>query len=440
MTHQVHNIPWTLLSSHLKYSRANQCSCGITNLHPRMQPNQGKEITFFINAFIRNIKEHSTCERKKHPAHYEPPSDDEIIIDERTAKRIAPTIRRVKTHLNWENIGRSSDVLEDRTVKLFLTKYRHTPCYKFLYFQRQGFLNLQVVATLLLYGEMETILRGCAHPDVAIEGWLDATECQCGNELGWELVYEKALTAYICLNLLYCFPETWDSASSSSSFSTGDEMKDYRDTKLYQYTVRTCTGKHKSADLVTYPHRQFFGIPDDHWGSAGVYVNNKQHWLRWSPHTSKYGFTSENPGLYGLVPLREFLSLERPAEDEISYQPFGSDAALVRGLLYQKGLPIELAWDIMDLAGYEPTRRLRIEHDPLHPENREALSKYLTYCWQIIVRCDMMAREIGMEIPWQEVVSKCLVRMLDSKGCRHEKRWYKAEWDDDGGIRSPVFS
>jgi hypothetical protein len=144
-----------------------------------MQPNQGKEITFFINAFIRNIKEHSTCERKKHPAHYEPPSDDEIIIDERTAKRIAPTIRRVKTHLNWENIGRSSDVLEDRTVKLFLTKYRHTPCYKFLYFQRQGFLNLQVVATLLLYGEMETILRGCAHPDVAIEGWLDATECQC---------------------------------------------------------------------------------------------------------------------------------------------------------------------------------------------------------------------------------------------------------------------
>ncbi|KAL3485537.1 hypothetical protein BJX62DRAFT_242893 [Aspergillus germanicus] len=115
MAHQAHNIPWALLSSHLKYSHANQCPCGVTNLHPRMQPNQGKELTFFINAFIRNIKEHSTCERKKYPAHYEPPSSDEIIIDERTARKIAPTIRRVKTHLNWENTGRGSEVLEDRT-------------------------------------------------------------------------------------------------------------------------------------------------------------------------------------------------------------------------------------------------------------------------------------------------------------------------------------
>jgi hypothetical protein len=144
-----------------------------------MQPNQGRELTFFINAFVRNIKEHSACERKKYPDHYNPPPNDEIILDERTAKRIAPTIRRVKINLHWENPRRDSEVIEDRTVKLFLTEYRHTPCYQFLYFQRQGFLNLQVVATLLLYGEMETILRGCAHPDVAIEGWLDARECQC---------------------------------------------------------------------------------------------------------------------------------------------------------------------------------------------------------------------------------------------------------------------
>ncbi|KAJ0420334.1 hypothetical protein BJY00DRAFT_313271 [Aspergillus carlsbadensis] len=175
MAHQAHNIPWALLSSHLKYSRANQCSCGVTNLRPRMQPNQGKEIIFFINAFVRNIKEHSACERKKYPAHYEPPSKNEIIINKQTTNRIAPTIRQVKLNLNggakWE-----SSVIEDRTVKLFLTKYHDIPCYKFLYFQQQGFLNLQIITTLLLYGEMEIILRGCAHPDVAIEGWLDARE------------------------------------------------------------------------------------------------------------------------------------------------------------------------------------------------------------------------------------------------------------------------
>jgi hypothetical protein len=120
------------LLPHLKYSRASQCSCGVTNLHPRMQPNQGRELTFFINAFVRNIKEHSACERKKYPDHYNPPPNDEIILDERTAKRIAPTIRRVKINLHWENPRRDSEVIEDRTVKLFLTEYRHTPCYQFL--------------------------------------------------------------------------------------------------------------------------------------------------------------------------------------------------------------------------------------------------------------------------------------------------------------------
>ncbi|KAJ0420543.1 hypothetical protein BJY00DRAFT_284050 [Aspergillus carlsbadensis] len=439
MAHQTHNIPWTLLSSHLKYSSASQCSCGVANLHPRMKPHQGKELTFFVNAFVRNIKEHSAIERSKYPSRYKPPSNDEIIIDERAAERIGPTIRRVKRNLNGEGWESSENAVEDRTVKLFLTEYRHTPCYQFLHFQRQGFLNLQVVATLLLYGEMETILRGCAHPNVAIEGWFDARECQCGSELGWELIYEKALTAYICLNLLYCFPRLRDSVSTSPS-STGDEKKDYRDTKLYQYTLRTCTGKHKYADLMTYPHRQFFGIPGDHWGSAGFYVKNKQHWLQWSPHTDSYGFADETPGLYGLVPFREFLSLERPAEEPISYQPLGSDAAFVRGLLCKMGLPVELALDIMDLAGYEPTRRLVIEHDPLHPENRGVLRKYLKYCWQIIVRCDMMAQEIGMEISWDDFVFKCLVRMLDSKGCKHEKRWYKTEWDADDSTWSYAFS
>jgi hypothetical protein len=58
------------------------------------------------------------------------------------------------------------------------------------------------------------------------------------------------------------------------------------------------------------------------------------------------------------------------------------------------GLPVELALDIMELVGYEPKRRLKIEHDPLHLEDREELAQYLKYRWQILDRCDTTPNEV----------------------------------------------
>ncbi|KAL2838018.1 hypothetical protein BJY01DRAFT_251142 [Aspergillus pseudoustus] len=394
MAHQAHNIPWTLLASNLKYSPPSPSN--VTNLYPRMQPHQGKVITFFINAFARNIKEHSICERWKYPEHYDRPASTATIVDEKTVARIAPTVRRVKKILEGNAGCRELD--ENYTASLFLTAYYYTPCYSFLNSQSQGFFNLQIVETLLLYGEMDTILRGCAHPDVAIKGWWNAQECPCGGyEVGWELIYRKALTAYLCLNLLYCFPELWDSASS-----TGAEKNDYRDTRLYQYMLRSCTGDHGKTDLMTLPHREFLGIPDDYWNSRAFFVKNEAYWLSASPHTDKYGFANEDPGLYGLAPFAQFLSLERPT-----------------------------ALDIMELAEYKAKRRLKVEHDPLHPENREELGKYLKFCWQILVRCDMMAGEIGLEIPWYDLIAECLVKMLNYKGCKLEGRWFRKQQHED---------
>ncbi|KAL3468158.1 hypothetical protein BJX64DRAFT_85219 [Aspergillus heterothallicus] len=421
MAHQAHNIPWTLLASHLKYSQPSPYN--ITNLYPRMLPNQGKDITFFITAFARNIKEHSTCERRKFLEHYDAPGPTDIIVDEKTAARIEPTIRRVKETLG----GDIKDIDQRCTTSLFLTAYEPTPCYSFLDFHSRGFFNLQVIEALLLHGEMDPILRGCAHPDVAIESWREAQECYCGgNSVGWELLYKNALTAYLCLNLLYCFPELWDLESSNAG-----EKKDYRDTRLYQYTVRNCTRSHGKADLVTIPHRQFFGIPDDYWDTRDFFVKNEAHWLWASPHTNKYGYAKADPGLYGMVPFREFLSLEKRPSEETSYLPKESDAALVRDCLYQLGLPAELALDIIELAEYEPRRRLKVEHDPLHLENREELGKYLKFCWQILVRCDLMANEVGMEIPWHDTIGKCLVGFLNYKDCKWDSRWFKKHFEED---------
>jgi hypothetical protein len=39
---------------------------------------------------------------------------------------------------------------------------------------------MELVKTLIVYGEMEPLLRVCAHPDVAIDSWWHIDECGCG--------------------------------------------------------------------------------------------------------------------------------------------------------------------------------------------------------------------------------------------------------------------
>lgn len=153
---------------------------------------------------------------------------------------------------------------------------------------------------------------------------------------------------------------------------------------------------------------------------------NKNHWLNWAERTSKPDRPFE---LYGRVPIDEFLALDSP----VSYEPAISDVISVQQILCKMGFPAELTMDIMDLAGYEPKRRLQIPHDPPHPSNREELSRYLTYCWQIIVRCDMMRKAIGMEVHWQEFVADIIIGFFDYRNARRHGNRRKSWgcWDRD---------
>lgn len=43
----------------------------------------------------------------------------------------------------------------------------------------EAFYNIEVVKTLILYGEMEPILRVCVHPDVDYKSWQSQCLCFC---------------------------------------------------------------------------------------------------------------------------------------------------------------------------------------------------------------------------------------------------------------------
>lgn len=170
--------------------------------------------------------------------------------------------------------------------------------------------------------------------------------------------------------------------------------------------------------MSTYPHRQFFGIRDDQFrGEFLVPTIRKSHWLRWvdpKPGNRAYDYR-RRARHYGKVPINEFLTLENATLE--GHQPGISDVVLVRDYLYQMGLPAELVLHVMELAGYETLGRLSEPHDPFHPSNREELGRYLKYCWRLLVHCDMMAKALGMELPWEELLGDCIVDFWADDGC-----------------------
>lgn len=200
MAHQQHNIPWTLLASNLKWykgglrnGRSQSSAHEITNLQPCGNPSQGKEIAYFVEAFARTIDEHSNCERKKFPETYDPPTAEDIILDDRIVKKITPTVRRLRNYVCDSHCpsgtcwlmyhGKECHCIpipdEARIMSGFLRSYTPNPCYSFFDVNRAAFFQLQLVETLVLYGEMDAVLRICAHPEVGLKDWWLLSECYC---------------------------------------------------------------------------------------------------------------------------------------------------------------------------------------------------------------------------------------------------------------------
>ena len=89
----------------------------------------------------------------------------------------------------------------------------------------------------------------------------------------------------------------------------------------------------------------------------------------------------------------------------------------VEKTLKGRSLPTELVWQVLELTEYDtPKSRLRVAHHPFHPDNREELQRYLKYCWQILVQCNMMAKAQQMEIDWKNLVASFLDVYFSSPG------------------------
>jgi hypothetical protein len=201
MTHQAHAIPWQALADNLKCIPANRLHPGeAANLYPRYKPDQGRKLSYFVKSLIKNIKEHAATERAKYTKQYDIPSRDDVVISDEAAKRLTPTMFHVSETLkhDWNKVDltrvdKYPKVLcrhefrdpscdcpisaSQRKMGAFLTPYEGNPCYRFFEFNGEAFFQLEILKALLLYGEMDTVLRISSHPDVDYKKWWCMSKC-----------------------------------------------------------------------------------------------------------------------------------------------------------------------------------------------------------------------------------------------------------------------
>ncbi|KAM0375774.1 hypothetical protein ACHAPK_002555 [Fusarium culmorum] len=448
MTHQAERLPWQALASIFDLKTTNPCQHDAPNLHPRDEPETRQKLPQFLDAFIKNASSDAKQERKKYPEKYDPldagiflksmtgeeddeglrtqydnPPKEHIILTDELVDKITPTVRRWYPKNDGGSISskfdqglqcphiNDSDKCEcvlphkERQLAAFQRDYYPNECYHFYADNAESYRNLEFVKTLILLGEMDPVLQVCSSDECHLTRWWEAGPCYCeGLNLGWNMICDYAITMYLTLNIHYCFPEIWQD-------DDGSPIDDYRDLASYQMAVRHCTPS-SGCQIATYPHRDLFGIQDKlfdifpmpfdmSWWEEFIkvddyYVSRRReidpNWDMDSefiePSAYKLKFYP-----YGLITYDEFLNFEKPA----SYQPHSNDVAHVRWMLGQKGLPTELADSIISKAEYIPGRSLPVDGRPFHPGNKAELDRYLEECWQLIVRCFMLGRELENE-------------------------------------------
>lgn len=412
MAHQTHNLPWNTLASNFVYIYRNPCEGGVTDLFPRGKPGQGKQLNYFAGAFARTMQEHAESERRKWPETFDPPEPEDVILSDAVVKKISATVRRYSSKDDYSILGSNFPrtmnrsytgqlcnhqgsesachcpiAYEERKSKFLAHKFEQNDCYQFFDVNGEAYRCLELVKTLLLHGELESVLQIVSNPaaDYHTQRRWEIMECQCSSEdLGWGSICNFALMAYLALNLLYCFPSLHNRPPAEQSrIDSSGPVEDYRETRMYQKMLARLT-KECTSEVSTYPHRQFFGI-----------------------HDEQFRPDYERTQLYGVMSSFRFLTKDVPYR----YAPTAADVGEVRSILRRKGLPAELALQIMELAEYTGSHRLEIPDDPLHFKNGAELKSYLTYCWKLLIRSDVMAKACGSWIDWSAMVKRCLVAL-----------------------------
>jgi hypothetical protein len=201
---------------------------------------------------------------------------------------------------------------------------------------------------------------------------------------------------------------------------------------MYQETVDIWTHDGSESDVSRHPHRQFFGLEGQFSNTLHIsrgwdrpvlaQLREKLAKDRWASESTpdQISVLSVGDGSfpYGKLPFEVFLACGKRGGARGQHQTRSAvDVARVEAYLRAKRLPQELVLQITACTEYDRSRsrsQLPVPHDPLHRRNRRQLRRHLDHCWQIMVHCNMLARELGTKINWECRIVNALDRMVSS--------------------------
>ncbi|KAA8649297.1 uncharacterized protein ATNIH1004_005198 [Aspergillus tanneri] len=374
MAHQADALPWKDFASIFDFAYRSKRHHGETNLFARQRTSvQVRQLYSFVSAFVRILEEHTDKEMSM----YVDVEQDDEVISESTARNIQHLVQPTNPVFSVE--GRKISFWTDR-VGTANSREDKTGTF----------------TALLLQDEMDALFSIRAEPPIQL--CLKRGRCSHScTKFGLPELVDTAMMAYICLNMLFQKTELHDaetranyiqSGKSGDSLIMDENVLDYRSTRGYQKMLFECTQSKTICGAVihTIPHRQFYGYQD-------------------------CSYTTEEE--FGFLTLPALISRFTRG----IYQPDSHDVAIVIYILQQMGLPTELILIILELAEYAPKGSIPIPHDPLHKKNLPELQKYLDYCWQLLVRTNMLVKYRDND--WEGRVLECIWKLFGVEHPRH---------------------
>lgn len=239
------------------------------------------------------------------------------------------------------------------------------------------------------------------HFDLGHDHWRNRFS-QC-----FDCLFEACLAPYLTLNILLARPETWNPKFKKKPWH------DYRDTALYQTMLNRCTRPTSAWETrlcctIYHPHRDFFDIPDMNWVLMPWSRKPKSRLPERCGSASRWSGQGVE---FGTLPFCSFISSSsRKSRRQVGIDDIAVDINTVRCFMAYKGLPPEITEIITSMANaVDLTYHLRVPDDPLHPDNRYFLKKYLDRCWKTMVSCYVaMGMEDSADRSWKRALDSTL--------------------------------
>jgi hypothetical protein len=125
----------------------------------------------FTRAFGQVVDEAVECERAKYSNSYNPPDEDKVPLEDEIIEKIEDDV------IQWRESPRAVETGGDanppippemRITSAFFLAQQNNDCDQFTHVNGKGFFDLEIIKLLILYDEMEPVLRECAHEEMGI--------------------------------------------------------------------------------------------------------------------------------------------------------------------------------------------------------------------------------------------------------------------------------